>query len=73
MVTQTTKKRTISSVTRKSNLTPNPLSGQNRGPGEVEIRELAEIIYSQRIIRGDQGSANEDWLEAEKNLRYRYY
>jgi hypothetical protein len=70
MTTQSTKKQTKSSLTRKSKLTSNPVSGKNREPGEVEIRELAEIIYHQRIERGEYGTAEEDWLKAENYLSY---
>ena len=69
-LSQTTKKKTKSSVIRKSELTPNPVSGNNRKPGEVEIRELAKILYHQRIERGEYGTAEEDWLKAEDYLSY---
>jgi len=39
-------------------------------PSEDEIRELAEIIFYQRIERGESGTAEEDWLEAEEYLIY---
>jgi len=35
---------------------------------QEDIRELAEIIYHQRIARGEQRTAEEDWLEAESYL-----
>ena len=41
----------------------------NSGPGEEEIRERANEIYLQRIELGEQGSAENDWLEAEKYFR----
>lgn len=71
MVTQTTKKQAKSSVTRKSKFTPIPVSSKNCEPGEEEIRELAEILYHQRIDQGEQGNAEEDWLKAEEYLRYK--
>jgi hypothetical protein len=37
-------------------------------PVEVEIREKAMEIYNQRIERGDNGTAEADWLEAERFL-----
>jgi len=37
---------------------------------EEEIRELAEILYHQRIERGEYGTAEEDWLKAEEYLIY---
>lgn len=38
-------------------------------PGEEEIREKARDIYEQRIERGEYGSAEKDWFEAEAYLR----
>jgi len=70
MTTRATKKQVKSPATRKVKRTPEPTGVKVYKPTEEEIRELAEIIYHQRINRGDQGSAEEDWLEAEKILRY---
>jgi hypothetical protein len=33
-------------------------------PGEEKIREKAEEIYNQRIDRGEEGTAENDWHEA---------
>ena len=38
-------------------------------PGEEEIREKAREIYYERIARGEHGTAESDWLEAEELLR----
>jgi len=38
-------------------------------PGEEEIREKALEIYNQRIERGEQGTAENDWFEAQNYLR----
>lgn len=38
-------------------------------PSESEIREKANDIYLQRIERGEDGSAENDWIEAEKYLK----
>jgi hypothetical protein len=38
-------------------------------PQEEDIRELAEILYHQRIARDAPGTAEEDWLTAEDFLR----
>jgi hypothetical protein len=38
-------------------------------PGEDEIREKAAEIYHQRIDRGENGTAENDWLEAEAYLK----
>jgi hypothetical protein len=40
-----------------------------QGPTEEEIRDKAMEIYQQRINRGEHGTAENDWLEAEKSLR----
>jgi hypothetical protein len=34
-------------------------------PNEQHIREKAEEIYFQRVERGEHGTAENDWLEAE--------
>jgi hypothetical protein len=39
------------------------------GPGEEEIREKAKEIYQQRIVRGEHGTALNDWLKAEELLK----
>ncbi len=38
-------------------------------PDEEEIRERALEIYNQRIERGEQGTPENDWFEAENFLR----
>ncbi|MCX6329114.1 MAG: hypothetical protein NTZ85_06315 [Bacteroidia bacterium] len=38
-------------------------------PREEEIREKAREIYYERIAHGGHGTAESDWLEAEKLLR----
>jgi hypothetical protein len=38
-------------------------------PSESEIRHLAEIIYHLRTTQGESGTAEEDWLKAESQLR----
>lgn len=38
-------------------------------PGEEEIREKASEIYYERISRGEHGTPESDWLEAEELLR----
>jgi hypothetical protein len=38
----------------------------NSGTSEEDIREKANEIYLQRIERGEDGTAETDWLEAEK-------
>jgi len=38
-------------------------------PSEEEIREKAMEIYNQRIEREEYGTAEDDWLEAKKQLK----
>jgi len=38
-------------------------------PGEHDIRIKAQEIYNDRIFRGDNGTAEEDWLKAERLLK----
>jgi hypothetical protein len=38
-------------------------------PSEEDIREKANEIYLQRIERGEHGTEENDWSEAEKCLR----
>ena len=40
-------------------------------PTDDEIRAKAQDIYNERILRGSHGTAEEDWLEAERFLRTR--
>jgi hypothetical protein len=37
-------------------------------PGEEEIREKAREIYFERIARGEHGTPESDWREAEELL-----
>jgi hypothetical protein len=37
-------------------------------PGEEQIREKAREIYFERISHGKQGTAEDDWREAEELL-----
>lgn len=39
------------------------------GPTEEEIRVKAKEIYYERMARGEEGTAEDDWLEAEEFLR----
>jgi hypothetical protein len=38
-------------------------------PSEEEIREKAREIYFERIARGEHGTPEDDWGEAEELLR----
>ncbi len=44
-------------------------AGKETSPSEEEIRLKAEEIYYERIARGEHGTPESDWLEAEKLLR----
>jgi hypothetical protein len=39
------------------------------GPTDEDIRVKAKEIYYERIARGEHGTAEDDWHEAEKILR----
>jgi hypothetical protein len=41
-------------------------------PNEEEIRKKASELYHQRIETGEHGTAEEDWIEAEKYLNDLY-
>jgi hypothetical protein len=38
-------------------------------PSEEEVREKAREIYYERIARGEHGTAEADWREAEELLK----
>lgn len=40
-------------------------------PTDDDVRAKAQDIYNERIIRGEHGTAEKDWLEAERLLRSR--
>lgn len=55
---------------------PRSTSGRKAAPkakkGQItedDIRKRAEEIYLERIARGDYRPAEEDWLQAERELR----
>jgi hypothetical protein len=45
------------------------VTASKSGPTEEEIREKAKEIYQQRIVRGENGTAINDWLKAEELLK----
>ncbi len=51
-------------VTRKTKVTATKVL-----PTEEEIREKAREIYYERIARGEHGSPESDWREAEELLK----
>jgi hypothetical protein len=58
-------KTTASGVTDKGK----KVSAVKSTPTEDQIREKAKEIYHQRILRGEMGTAVEDWNKAEKLLK----
>ena len=66
MATKTNSKQVKQSAPGKVKETPKM---KNYEPAEEEIRELAEILYRQRIDRAEYGTAEEDWLQAEDYLK----
>jgi hypothetical protein len=59
------KPKKISKVKKISEYNRNKL---NRSFTHDEISEKANEIYLQRIERGEQGTAEQDWINAEKHL-----
>jgi hypothetical protein len=45
------------------------ISASKNVPTEEEIREKAMEIYYERISRGEHGTPESDWLEAEELLK----
>ena len=45
------------------------VSSSKSEPGEDEIRNKAREIYYERIARGEHGTPEDDWLEAERLLK----
>jgi hypothetical protein len=55
---------TVSSKNVKNKITAGALQ-----PSEEDIREKANEIFLQRLERGEHGTSENDWIEAEKLLR----
>jgi hypothetical protein len=58
------KKTTEAAKTVKSR----KVTASKSGPSEEEIRQKAMEIYYERIARGEHGTPESDWLEAEELL-----
>ena len=57
---------------RKVSSSAKPVTKTSPGkkmPGEEQIREKAREIYFERIASGKQGTAEDDWREAEELLK----
>ncbi len=69
---KTTKSTTVSKsnkITKTGEAVRNTrITGRRTRPTEEEIRRKAEEIYYQRVSRGEQGSATDDWRKAEELL-----
>jgi hypothetical protein len=70
---KTTKKNAISKP-KKADKTGEAIKNKKAAtvkyvPSEEEIREKAMEIYYERISRGEHGTAESDWREAEELLR----
>ncbi len=66
----TTKKATGTKTAAKSTskTTAKKTTSRKKKVSEADIRKKAEEIYNKRILKGTPGSAESDWLEAEKLL-----
>jgi valyl-tRNA synthetase len=69
MATKENSRQIKSSEAIEVNESPVPVEDKIHEPTESEIRELAEVIYHERILRGEYGTPEEDWLKAESHLR----
>jgi intergrase/recombinase len=70
---KTTKAKTISKP-KKAATTSKPTGKKKASPAKYvptdeEIREKAREIYYERISRGEHGTAEGDWHEAEELLK----
>jgi hypothetical protein len=68
---KTTKTKTVSKPKKASTAakpTKKKTASPKNVPGENEIREKAREIYFERIARGEHGTPESDWREAEELL-----
>ena len=73
MMKTTTKAKTVSKP-KKTSAAAKPIKQKKVAsakyvPGEDEIREKAREIYYERIARGEHGTPEGDWREAEELLK----
>jgi hypothetical protein len=70
---KTTKTKTVSKPKKTSDATKTVKKKKTDTvkyvPTEDEIREKAREIYYERISRGEHGTAEDDWKEAEELLK----
>jgi hypothetical protein len=73
MMKTSTKAKTISKPKKTSDtaktVKEKKVSSAKYVPSEDEIREKAREIYYERIARGEHGTPEGDWREAEELLR----
>jgi len=62
-------KKTSKASPAKKAVKPKKTASKKSGPTEEQIRKKAEEIYNDRIARGADGTAEEDWHLAEKLLK----
>ena len=65
---KTSEKAKKTTVATKTGRTANATSAKS-GNREDEIRKKAQQIYTERIARGESGTAENDWLQAERMLK----
>jgi len=70
---KTTKTKTVSKPKKTTGAAKSPKKKQvttgKYVPTEEEIREKAKEIYYERISRGEHGTPEDDWREAEELLK----
>jgi hypothetical protein len=70
---KTTKAKTVSKPKKTpaagKTLKKKNVTAAKYAPKEEEIREKAREIYYERIARGEHGTAEDDWREAEELLK----
>lgn len=65
---KTSEKAKKATVSSKAGRTAKATSAKS-GNSEDEIRKKAQQIYTERIARGEYGTAENDWLQAERMLK----
>jgi hypothetical protein len=70
---KTTKAKTVSKPKKTTDagktVKKNKVTASKYVPTEDEIREKAREIYYERIARGEHGTPENDWREAEELLK----
>ncbi len=70
---KTTKEKVVSKTKKTATKSAAPkrtkVTATRTGPSEEQIREKAREIYYERIARGEHGTPENDWHEAEQILK----